>query len=299
MLLLTIVAITLTKIRKHPALQFSYADRNPPDLRRGRPSPPEREAAWRSGGEDPALESQPQVLPVLVIVERLVVLLLVVHVELREDVLHHPPVERRLRHVLSPVLAQRLGGRAEVVPRDLSAHVVRHVPVDVVAEPFDPPREVAVDRARELSLGSVPLLRGLEGDVGRGVVDDGEGAHPEVIPEPRHEPELDPPGDARVVDEGRPCNGHEAKHRRQADHHPRLLLLVVLVDVEVPDEPMADRRKALEGRAEDKLVQDRLDPRPALHLALHHRVPRRVLHELVRVGVVVVVLDPPRLKRVD
>lgn len=37
-------------------------------------------------------------------------------------------------------------------------------------------------------LRRVPLVRGLEGDVGRRVVHDGEGGHPEVVAQPRHQP---------------------------------------------------------------------------------------------------------------
>ena len=45
-----------------------------------------------------------------------------------------------------------------------------------------PSGEVAVHSARELSLGCIPLVSRLEGDVGGSVVDDCEGAHPEVVP---------------------------------------------------------------------------------------------------------------------
>ena len=45
-----------------------------------------------------------------------------------------------------------------------------------------PSGEVAVHCARKLSLGCIPLVSRLEGDVGGSVVDDREGAHPEVVP---------------------------------------------------------------------------------------------------------------------
>ncbi len=63
--------------------------------------------------------------------------------------------------------------------------------------------------ACELSSGSVPLVCGLEGDVGGCVVDDGEGAHPEVVAQPWHEPEFDETEPAGVVyKRGQDC-GHE------------------------------------------------------------------------------------------
>jgi hypothetical protein len=73
-------------------------------------------------------------------------------------------------------------------PGDLAADVVRDVDGDVVAEELHPPRVLAVDGAAQLRLRGVPLLSGLEGDVGRRVVDDGEGGHPKVVAQPGHEP---------------------------------------------------------------------------------------------------------------
>jgi hypothetical protein len=74
-------------------------------------------------------------------------------------------------------------------PGDLAADVVRHVHRDVVAEELHPPRVLAVDRPAQLRLRRVPRLGRLEGDVGRRVVDDGEGRHPEVVAQPGHEPD--------------------------------------------------------------------------------------------------------------
>ena len=62
-----------------------------------------------------------------------------------------------------------------------------------------PAGEVAVHCACELSTGRIPLVSRLEGDVGGGVVDDSECAHPEVIAKPWHEPELDQAKPTSVV----------------------------------------------------------------------------------------------------
>ena len=111
------------------------------------------------------------------------------------------------------------------------------------------------------------------------MVDHGEGAHPEVVPHPRHEPVLGPSGDSGVVDERRPRDGHEGKDGSEADDDARLLRLGVLVEVKVPDCPVPDGGKALEGGAEDKLVEGGLPARPLLVLLGHHRVPGGVLHQ--------------------
>lgn len=66
---------------------------------------------------------------------------LVVDVQLREDGLHHAPVEGALCHVLAPVVAQAVGGLAQVVPGDFGGAVVGHVPADVVAQELDPAQE--------------------------------------------------------------------------------------------------------------------------------------------------------------
>lgn len=59
-----------------------------------------------------------------------------------------------------------------------------HMHANMVAQHHrgSPSGEVAVHCARELSLGCIPLVSRLEGDVGGSVVDDREGAHPEVVP---------------------------------------------------------------------------------------------------------------------
>lgn len=74
-----------------------------------------------------------------------------------------------------------------------------------------------MDSAGELGAGSVPLVSGLEGDVGGGVVDDSEGAHPEVVAQPWHEPEFDEAEPAGVVYKGRQHRGHEECARCNAD----------------------------------------------------------------------------------
>lgn len=55
----------------------------------------------------------------------------------------------------------------------------------------------------------------------------------------------------------------------------------------------------LEWGAQECGVQGPLYGAPALHVFLHDGMPCSVLHELVGVGVVDVVLDPPGLKWVD
>ncbi len=82
--------------------------------------------------------------------------------------------------------------------------------------------EVAVNSATELCLGSVPVLGILEGDVGGCVVHHREGAHPEVVAQPGHQPELEEACDAGEVDEGRESYRHEGIDCCQAnlDLHP-------------------------------------------------------------------------------
>jgi len=77
--------------------------------------------------------------------------------------------------------------------------------------------EVAVYSATELCLGSVPVLGILERDVGGGVVHHCEGAHPEVVAQPGHQPELEEARYAGEVDEGREGYRHEAVDCCQAD----------------------------------------------------------------------------------
>jgi len=82
--------------------------------------------------------------------------------------------------------------------------------------------EVTVYSATKLCLGSVPVLGILEGDVGGCVVDHREGAHPEVVAQPGHQPELEEACDAGEVDEGREGYRHEGVDCCQAnlDLHP-------------------------------------------------------------------------------
>lgn len=56
-----------------------------------------------------------------------------------------------------------------------------------------------------------------------------------------------------VVDERGQRGGGEGEHRRQRHQNARLLLLGVLVQVKVPDPPVADRRPQLEGGAQEPL----------------------------------------------
>ena len=72
-----------------------------------------------------------------------------------------------------------------------------------------PSGEVTVHGASKLGLGSTPVLGSLEGDVGGGVVHHCEGAHPEVVAQPGHQPELEEAHNAGVVDDGGECNAHE------------------------------------------------------------------------------------------
>lgn len=71
--------------------------------------------------------------------------------------------------------------------------------------------------AAELGLGGVPVLSILEGDVGGGVVHHRECAHPEVVAQPGHQPELGEAGNACEVDEGGEGYCHEAVDSCQAD----------------------------------------------------------------------------------
>ena len=66
--------------------------------------------------------------------------------------------------------------------------------------------------AAELGLGGVPLLGVLEGNVGGRVMHHREGAHPEVVPQPGHDPELEEAQNAGVVDDGGKYDAHEGVH---------------------------------------------------------------------------------------
>lgn len=79
--------------------------------------------------------------------------------------------------------------------------------------------EVAVDGARELGFGSIPLARRLEGDVTGGVVHHSEGAHPEMVPQPGHQPELEKACQSRGRDDCRQHHQPKCKHCCQADLH--------------------------------------------------------------------------------
>mmetsp|Transcript_3393 Transcript_3393/g.9938 ORF Transcript_3393/g.9938 Transcript_3393/m.9938 type:complete len:432 (-) Transcript_3393:50-1345(-) len=248
-------------------------------------------------GQHLSLEAKHGLL--LLKVKRHVVLLLVVDVALGEDGLHHAPVEGALGHVLAPVGPQAVGGGPQVVPRDLGVDVVRDVHADVMAQDLNPAREVAVDGSGELGLGGVPVLGVLERDERRSVVDDREGGHPEVVSEPRHQPKLDKSGHSGVFDDQRPSDGHEGDAGGDADDDTGLLVVRVLVEVKVPEGPVSNRRPELERRAEEGLVDRGHGRGPLGHLGPADRVPGGVLHQLVGVGVVLVVLDPPRVERVD
>ena len=63
---------------------------------------------------------------------------LVINVALCEDVAQHAHVEVGLAHVVAPVLLQGRVRLAQVVPRDLAAHVVGHVHADVVRQELNP-----------------------------------------------------------------------------------------------------------------------------------------------------------------
>ena len=80
-------------------------------------------------------------------------------------------------------------------------------------------RVVAVYSARELRLGGVPLIGGLEGDVRGGVMHHREGGHPEVVPQPRHEPELHNAREAGVVANEGDAHQRKGCHRRQRHQH--------------------------------------------------------------------------------
>lgn len=73
--------------------------------------------------------------------------------------------------------------------------------------------------ASKLRLSSAPVLCSLEGDVGSCVVHHCEGAHPEVVSQPGHQPELDEAHYAGVVNDGGERNAHEGIHCCQADLH--------------------------------------------------------------------------------
>ena len=75
-----------------------------------------------------------------------------------------------------------------------------------------PSGEVTVYGAAELGLGSIPFLGILEGDVGGSVVHHCEGAHPKVVAQPGHHPELEEAQDPSVIDDGRERNAHEGIH---------------------------------------------------------------------------------------
>mmetsp|Transcript_13368 Transcript_13368/g.23670 ORF Transcript_13368/g.23670 Transcript_13368/m.23670 type:complete len:397 (-) Transcript_13368:108-1298(-) len=215
--------------------------------------------------------------------------------ELSKDILEHAPVEGALSHVFTPVLTEGVVGSAEVVPGNLRAHVMGHVDVDVEAKELNPLGVVAVDSTRELGFGGIPLLGGHERDMGGSVMNNGNSAHPEVVAEPWHEPVLDDGTDSTELEEKGQGNEEESSDVGKGNQDAGALLLSVPVDIEMPNPPVTDRSKKLEGTSKEKLIE----AGEVLHLLLHNRVPRGVLNKLVGVGVVVVVLDAPGLERID
>lgn len=122
-----------------------------------------------------------------------------------------------------------------------------------MAQELHPPGEVAVDRAGELRLCGVPLLTSLEGNVGCCVVHDREGGHPEVVTQPRHEPVLHDAKPAKVGNEQREsCRGKRSTAEPGCSHTWHLVLLE-LTGIKVPDEPVEDRGKELQGRTQEAL----------------------------------------------
>mmetsp|Transcript_1913 Transcript_1913/g.4889 ORF Transcript_1913/g.4889 Transcript_1913/m.4889 type:complete len:230 (+) Transcript_1913:791-1480(+) len=171
--------------------------------------------------------------------------------------------------------------------------------VDVEAEDLHPLGVLAVHGAAELRLHGVPVLLGLEWDMRGRVVHQGEGREPKVESQPRHEPELDEAEPARLGHEEGPRDGGEGGVAGDADGDLLLLGLLVERQVKVPLDPVQNRRQKLDGSAKNRLGGGTHERGHFFHFLDHHGVPGGVLHEHVRLGVVLRVLDAPGLVRVN
>lgn len=78
---------------------------------------------------------------------------------------------------------------------------------------------LAMDSAGQLSLSGVPFTRLLEGNVRSGMVNESEGAHPEVEAQPRQHPPLDESDRTGHHEQWEQSEDAECRNRSQAHLH--------------------------------------------------------------------------------
>lgn len=66
-----------------------------------------------------------------------------------------------------------------------------------------------------------------------------EGTHPEVIAQPRHQPELDPSNNPCLIDNQWPSNEHKRKHTSQTYLNPVHFIWSELLHIKVTNQPMS------------------------------------------------------------
>ena len=93
--------------------------------------------------------------------------------------------------VFAPVFGQAFVGHPQFVGGNRRGQVMGNVDVNVVAQKLDPTGIFAMNRTRELRVGFAPVVGLIKRDLRRSVVHQGEGAHPEMVDQPGHEPEFD------------------------------------------------------------------------------------------------------------
>lgn len=77
---------------------------------------------------------------------------------------------------------------------------------------------VAMDCATQLSFCCIPAAGWLKGNMRCSVMNHGECAHPEVIAQPRHEPELNKPREACGQVDSWQAQSYESSHGCKADN---------------------------------------------------------------------------------
>ena len=104
---------------------------------------------------------------------------------------HQGPRKPRDLQVFAPIFFQAFVGHPQFVGGNRCGKVVRNVDVDVVTQKLDPTGIFTMNCPRQLGVGFAPVVRLIKRDLGSGVVYQREGAHPEMVDQPGHEPEFD------------------------------------------------------------------------------------------------------------
>ncbi len=82
------------------------------------------------------------------LLERLIAALWMINVALIRDLLHQSPREAGLIEIAAPILLEAAMRHSQVVRRNSSREMVRHMDVDVMAEKLNPGGIFTVNRTR-------------------------------------------------------------------------------------------------------------------------------------------------------